>query len=115
MGAGAEGERPEACGEREEHEDLGVGGDLDVDVKEGKGEQRRGQRRLPAAEEGSRRRPEEGDGEAGGEGGEEAGRPGGLTEGGEGGGVPEEEEGALVVPELAIGDRAVQPPPGGRG
>src|SRR3990172_6520105 len=112
MGAGTEGEGPEAGAEREEHEDFGVGGDLDVDVKEGEGEQRRGQRRLPAAEEGAGGGPEEGDGEAGGEGGEEAGRPGGLAQGGEGGGVPEEEEGALVVPEVAIGDRAVQPAAG---
>src|SRR4030067_2528666 len=115
MGAGAEGEGPERGGEREEHEDLGVGGDLDVDVKEGAGEQRRGQRRLPAAEEGAGGGPEEGDGEAGGEGGEEAGRPGGLAEGGEGGGVPEEEEGALVVPEVAVGDRPVSPAAGERG
>src|SRR4030067_2006875 len=114
MGAGAEGEGPERGGEREEHEDLGVGGDLDVDVKEGAGEQRRGQRRLPAAEEGAGGGPEEGDGEAGGEGGEDAGRPGGLAEGGEGGGVPEEEKGALVVPEVAVGDRAVQPAAGDR-
>src|SRR3990172_3079988 len=115
MGAGTEGEGPEAGGEREEHEDLGVGGDLDVDVEEGEGEQRRGQRRLPAAEEGAGGGPEEGDGEAGGEGGEEAGRPGGLAEGGEGGGVPEEEEGALVVPEVAVGDGAVAPAAGDRG